>query len=562
MLLATGLLLFTLLRGLRAPNAYALGHWFFSYDLGIWRRAFIGSLFRPWWPSLSPQTAVYVIFAGGLAVALALLAIVWWLTWRSTRRGRALPGAALTLLACATAPSLVFAVHSSAYLDGFVFLLGAIATTCASRGSPRALLLCALCNAIGPFVHEIYAVVALPAVAFAFCVHGALAPARRWPGRLGQAAAILAPGVISWVAVAWQPLFAGERYVALVAAFTRNRVVSLGDNHTLFYTFTTPFAENWHKMLAGWRALGWSHAIWLTLPYLWFGWLVAALGAIALPAAGVHRRRRWALVALLVIVPLLPLLLHLMAWDLDRTSSYTGMTALLCLLALLRTADHVRASASAAPSAFTAFALLVIALNLTGKIRLLDGSRAEIHSAVLSRLPAELARLRLPAPFVRKRAPLFPNADFEAGDLRNWTAAGEAFAAQPTCGDTPISRGKMAVPEGRFWIGTFEHDPRGDARTCQGDGPQGVLTSAPFVVAGDRLVFLVGGGADLATTYVSFHDAAGQELARFAGENNELMRQVVFDVSRHRGRHLTVRIVDAASGPWGHVNADDFGWAP
>jgi hypothetical protein len=38
--------------------------------------------------------------------------------------------------------------------------------------------------------------------------------------------------------------------------------------------------------------------------------------------------------------------------------------------------------------------------------------------------------------------PLFPNADFEAGTLDGWKAAGKAFRFQPTEGDNPRARGR------------------------------------------------------------------------------------------------------------------------
>ncbi len=41
---------------------------------------------------------------------------------------------------------------------------------------------------------------------------------------------------------------------------------------------------------------------------------------------------------------------------------------------------------------------------------------------------------------------LFPNSDFEQGDLRNWTASGNAFQYQPTMGDNPTARLRMKHP--------------------------------------------------------------------------------------------------------------------
>ena len=53
---------------------------------------------------------------------------------------------------------------------------------------------------------------------------------------------------------------------------------------------------------------------------------------------------------------------------------------------------------------------------------------------------------------------LFENSDFEAGDLSNWSATGDAFDFQPTKGDNHLARSHREPSErqGEYWIGTFE----------------------------------------------------------------------------------------------------------
>src|SRR5437879_3945712 len=79
------------------------------------------------------------------------------------------------------------------------------------------------------------------------------------------------------------------------------------------------------------------------------------------------------------------------------------------------------------------------------------------------------------------------NLDFETGDLRDWTAEGDAFAGQPIKGDTVVKRRNDMNSEhqGNYWIGGYERE---------GDKPQGTLTSAPFKVTHPWAAFLVGGG--------------------------------------------------------------------
>src|SRR5436305_9124975 len=79
------------------------------------------------------------------------------------------------------------------------------------------------------------------------------------------------------------------------------------------------------------------------------------------------------------------------------------------------------------------------------------------------------------------------NLDFETGDLRDWTAEGDAFKGQPIKGDTVVKRraDSRSEHQGEYWIGGFEKF---------GDKPQGTLTSAPFKVTHRWGAFLVGGG--------------------------------------------------------------------
>jgi beta-lactam-binding protein with PASTA domain len=154
--------------------------------------------------------------------------------------------------------------------------------------------------------------------------------------------------------------------------------------------------------------------------------------------------------------------------------------------------------------------------------------------------------------------------DFETGDLRGWTASGNAFATQPTFGDNSRARGsEPANQQGDFWIGTFENHPRDGPRpgAAQGDGPQGTLTSGAFNVPGGTLSFLVGGGASFETRVELrvIDPIEGSIRVAFAsGSNSEAMRRVTWELDQWSGRRAQIVIIDASSAPWGHINVDDF----
>ena len=87
------------------------------------------------------------------------------------------------------------------------------------------------------------------------------------------------------------------------------------------------------------------------------------------------------------------------------------------------------------------------------------------------------------------------------------------------------------------------------------DGQTGVIESPPFESGSARYVVLVSGGADSRDTYVSLiDDQTGEELARWAGNDNNAFQRKIFDARKHAGRTVRIRIVDRAKDGWGHIN--------
>ncbi len=144
------------------------------------------------------------------------------------------------------------------------------------------------------------------------------------------------------------------------------------------------------------------------------------------------------------------------------------------------------------------------------------------------------------------------NLDFERGTLDGWVAAGEAFAGQPVKGDTVTARGRGMKSEhvGEYWVGGFERS--------LSDQPQGILSSAPFKVTQPYASFRIAGGSQHQTRVELVRRDTDQVFFTRSGDNSETLKPVVVDLHAHLGQEIFVRLVDADSGGWGHVNFDDF----
>ncbi|XP_048578279.1 mucin-5AC isoform X2 [Nematostella vectensis] len=154
--------------------------------------------------------------------------------------------------------------------------------------------------------------------------------------------------------------------------------------------------------------------------------------------------------------------------------------------------------------------------------------------------------------------------DFEEGpnSLRGWTRTGDAFNTQPTFDDNPAARG-LGTPvglQGNWWIGTYEDRPsKGTpAGMVQTDFPRGTLTSPNFVITGDDINFLIGGGCDKSKARVELLVNGVTKLRTSSPRCGEKMHRVHWKVHKYRGKLARVRLVDDSSWGWGHLNFDDL----
>ncbi|MFT4548815.1 MAG: putative membrane-bound dehydrogenase-like protein, partial [Verrucomicrobiales bacterium] len=144
------------------------------------------------------------------------------------------------------------------------------------------------------------------------------------------------------------------------------------------------------------------------------------------------------------------------------------------------------------------------------------------------------------------------NLGFEKGTLEGWEVTGDVWKGMPIQGDTVRRRraAQSSQHDGDWWIGGYERK--------QIDDEQGTLTSTPFEVTHPWASFLVGGGSDKSTRVELLEAASEKVVFSASGSETENMEPVFFDISKHLGKQIRVRVVDESSALWGHINYDDL----
>ena len=132
-----------------------------------------------------------------------------------------------------------------------------------------------------------------------------------------------------------------------------------------------------------------------------------------------------------------------------------------------------------------------------------------------------------------------------------WEVTGTAFGTGPAPGTLP---GQMAVTgfQGHGLVNSFNG----------GDGSIGTLASPPFKLERKYLQFLIGGGGFANSTFMELL-VDGNRVRVATGPNtqpggSEKLDWQSWEVSEFAGRQAVLRIVDTATGGWGHINVDQI----
>jgi len=150
---------------------------------------------------------------------------------------------------------------------------------------------------------------------------------------------------------------------------------------------------------------------------------------------------------------------------------------------------------------------------------------------------------------IKEETPVRPPivlADFEGDNYSPWKVEGEAFGTGPARGTLPHQQ-PVSGFQGKGLVNTY----------LGGDKPHGKLTSPPFKIERKFISFLIGGGNHPGKTCINLL-VDGRVVRTATGKNNERLQWHSWDVRDLAGKEARIEIVDAESGPWGHINIDQI----
>ncbi len=143
--------------------------------------------------------------------------------------------------------------------------------------------------------------------------------------------------------------------------------------------------------------------------------------------------------------------------------------------------------------------------------------------------------------------------DWESDDFGDWTVTGDAF------GDRPVRPTELPNILKRFGDLNLSGTRYVTSYTFGGDGSpddhRGTLTSKEFTVERRYVAVAMSGGERPDETCVNVI-IDGKVVATATGDNTEPMITRFLDLEDHQGKTATIKIVDNATGAWGHLSCD------
>lgn len=353
----------TLLRGLRRPNDWAEAHWLISYKLGFVKRGLPGSLMEPFYAAFPGREEIIislVSFTITIAFSLSLLAIAARILIRTSFSKTAI----ICTLVFFTSSFMVMSGHLNGYYDAQIILITIVAMWFVMRNRPW---LTAITLSIGVFIHETILVIGLPVTLWtAFLVRETTGYNRLRDWTIPLRPFLIPAGLFCALVLFHSYLINTSDLEETLIAFLQNFAFIQHDQEiivprALSKSFVAHFQSQsprfWGRLL--------NPGLFVTI----FPSVLALLVYThhILKIRGTHRFI-WALA---LILPFIPLTLHLIAWDTERIWTFPIIVGFLGLWAATEATKPAILQTVEAQGAVIV-GLIAIPINVFSQIPLMD----------------------------------------------------------------------------------------------------------------------------------------------------------------------------------------------
>lgn len=301
----------TLLRTFRLPNDWAEAHWLLGYGLGIYKRGLVGSLVSAAFPPSQAHAAELFIIIASLVLTAVAVGIALRICFRQP---------VAVALVMVSSPLVVMWGHLTGYFDFFLFMLTFLALVAVKK---QRYFVASFVLTLGALIHESMLVLGFPVVGFAVLYTHLFSETKN---TIRQTAVHLVTTYALPVLVMVPLLFmvsqqeTHARIMAFLEAyrFMHDRVGVIADAHnTSFFTYYKNESPLFMERL--------FHTLYVSL-YVSVAYFIVYLYT--------RLSKQKKVLFLVYPIVLLPLLLHLIAWDTARIWTYPLMEILLLFFVL------------------------------------------------------------------------------------------------------------------------------------------------------------------------------------------------------------------------------------
>jgi len=138
--------------------------------------------------------------------------------------------------------------------------------------------------------------------------------------------------------------------------------------------------------------------------------------------------------------------------------------------------------------------------------------------------------------------------------LSRWKVEGDALDGNPK---PNFHHQPLRGHQGKGLADSFRNGGDPAALGGPSDRPTGKLISAPFTIERKAVRFLIAGGNHAGRTCLNLV-VDGTAVRSVAGDNSEVLKPQVFDVSELQGKRAHLEIIDSHTAGWGHVLVDQI----